>query len=187
MRVASIALVLMAALAAGCAATNKPAGRMEDAVQSRATVTEVQVPERLVTLRDARGEEILLVVPDTVKDLDRVTVGDEVVVSYTRALAWQVKRAGEGSPGVSEQASFNTVQPGEKPGATVGRSMTMTATISAVDLPSESVTLTDAEGRSRTIRVREPADLRKVQLGDLVDITYSEAVAVAVQPVAKKE
>jgi hypothetical protein len=28
--------------------------------------------------------------------------------------------------------------------------------------------------------------LRKVQMGDLVDITYSEAVAIAVRPVAKK-
>jgi len=28
--------------------------------------------------------------------------------------------------------------------------------------------------------------LRKVQVGDLVDITYSEAVAIAVRQVAKK-
>ena len=181
-----IAVVMAITLAAGCAATNKPTGRLEDGVQSRATVTEVDLAARVVALRDEGGQEILLVVPHTVKDLDRVIVGDEVIVSYTRAVAWQVKRAGEGAPGVSQQATFNTVKPGNKPGATVGHSTTMTATISAIDLTQESVTLTDVEGRSRTIRVREPADLRKIQAGDLVDITYSEAVAVAVQPVAKK-
>jgi hypothetical protein len=122
-----------------------------------------------------------------VKDLDQVKPGDEVIVSYTTALAWQVKRAGAGSPGVSQQASFSTVKPGSKPGATVGQSVTMTATISAIDLPHDSVTLTDPEGRSRTIKVREPADLRKVQVGDLVDITYSEAVAITVRQVAKKD
>jgi hypothetical protein len=175
------------ALAAGCAATKKPAGRLEDAVQSRATVTQVDLPARLVTLRDERGQEVVLLVPHTVKDLDQVMAGDAVVVSYTRAVAWQVKRAGDGALGVSEQASFTTGKPGDKPGATLGHSLTMTATISAIDLPRESVTLIDAEGRPRTIRVREPADLRKVQLGDLVDITYSEAVAVAVRPVVKKE
>jgi hypothetical protein len=45
----------------------------------------------------------------------------------------------------------------------------------------------ESEGKSHTIRVREPEDLRKVHVGDLVDITYSEAVAIAVRPTAKKD
>lgn len=48
------------------------------------------------------------------------------------------------------------------------------------------VTLTGPEGNSRTIKARDPANLKKVQVRDLVDITYSEAQAVAVRPVNKK-
>jgi len=33
---------------------------------------------------------------------------------------------------------------------------------------------------------RDPANLKKVQVGDLVDMTYSEALAIAVRPVNKK-
>jgi hypothetical protein len=179
--------VMMTMALAGCAASPKPAGRLEDGIQSRATVTEVDLPKRLATLTDDQGQEIVVEVPDTVQDLEKVKAGDEVVVSYTTALAWQVKRAGDGAPGVSQQAGFTTTPPGDKPGATVGRSVTMTATITAIHLSNGTVTLTGPEGRSRTIKVREPADLRKVQVGDLVDITYSEAVAIAVWPVAKKD
>jgi hypothetical protein len=115
-----------------------------------------------------------------------VKPGDEVIVSYTTAVAWQVKRAGDAAPGVSEKTTFNTEKAGEKPAATVGRSVTLTTTITAIDLSKDTVTLSGPEGGSRTIKVREPADLRKVGVGDLVDITYSEAVAIAVRTVAKK-
>ena len=187
MRVRIGCAMLITVLAAGCSTTQKPpSGRLEDATQSRATVTEVYLPERLVTLKDDRGREIILEVPDQVKSLDQVKAGDEVIVSYTTAVAWQVRRAGEAAPGVSEQTAFSTEKAGEKPAGTVGRSVTLTTTITAIDLPRESVTLTGPEGRSRTIRVREPGDLRKVQVGDLVEITYSEAVAIAVRTVAKK-
>jgi hypothetical protein len=184
MRRRIIAVIVM--MAAGCAATEKPAGRMEDVIQSRATVIEVDLPERLVTLRGDQGQQIIVEVPDEVKNLDQVEAGDEVVVSYTEALAWQVKRAGDGAPGVSGQAGITTAKPGDKPGRTVGRSVTLTTTITAIDLANGTVTLTGPEGTPRTIKVREPANLRKVQTGDLVDITYSEAVAIAVRPVAKK-
>jgi hypothetical protein len=79
-----------------------------------------------------------------------------------------------------------TAQPGEKPGGTLGRTVTVTTTITAIDLANGTVTLTGPGGDSQTIKARDPANLKKVQVGDLVEITYSEAVAVAVRPVEKK-
>ena len=97
------------------ATTQKPpSGRVEDAIQSRATVTEVDLPERLVTLKDERGREFVVEVPDEVKSLDQVKAGDEVIVSYTTAVAWQVRRAGDAAPGVSEQTSFQHREGGRK-------------------------------------------------------------------------
>jgi hypothetical protein len=39
--------MIIALLAAGCAATQKPSGRLEDGTQSRAIVTEVTLPGQL--------------------------------------------------------------------------------------------------------------------------------------------
>ena len=183
-RVLVIAMTL--ALFAGCAATHKPSGRMEDVVEARATVTAVDLPQRVVTLRDERGDELVVEATDEVRNLDQVKVGDEVVVSYTEAVAWQVKRAREGAPGVSTEEAVTRAKPGDKPGGRVGQSVTVTATITAIDMANDTVTLTGPGGRSQTIKARDPANLRKVQVGDLVDITYTEAVAIAVRPVGKK-
>jgi Cu/Ag efflux protein CusF len=78
-----------------------------------------------------------------------------------------------------------TAKPGEKPGGTAGQSVTVTTTITGIDPAAGTVTLTGPGGQSRTIKARDPANLKKVQVGDLVDITYSEAVAVAVRPASK--
>jgi len=179
-----ITLMILAVLA-GCA-TQKPSGRMEDVIESRATVTAIDPSQRLVQLRDENGQEILLAGSDRVKRLNEIKVGDQVAVSYTEALAWQVKPASKGAAGVSTQDSVTKAKSSESPGGTVGRTTTLTATITAIDLASGTVTLTGPGGNAQTIKARDPANLKKVQVGDLVDIVYSEAVAIAVRPLDKK-
>jgi hypothetical protein len=158
---------------------------MEDVVESRATITAVDRSQRQVTLRDESGGEFVVEATDAVRNFDQIQVGDEVVVAYTEALAWQVKPAGEGAPGLSTDEGVTRAKPGEKPAGAVGRSVTITATITAIDLAAGTVTLTGPGGNSRTIKARDPNNLKKVKVGDLVDITYSEALAVSVQPVGK--
>ena len=182
MKALFFALVTTLALLAACA-NQKPSGRLEDTIQARATVTAVDLQQRVVTLKDEQGHEVVVDVPDTVANLDQVKVGDQVIASYTEALAWQVKPATQGAPGVSTDTGVTTSQPGSKPGATVGRTVNVTATITAIDLPNGTVTLTGPGGQSQTIKARDPANLKKVKVGDLVDITYTEAVAVSVKPV----
>jgi len=173
------------ALLAVCA-TQKPSGRMEDVIESRATVTAIDLPQRLVTLKDQQGREVVVEVSDQVKRLNEVNVGDQVVVSYKQALAWQVKPSSQGAPGVSAQDTVNRAPPSEKPGGTVGRTVTMTTTITGIDLANGTVTLTGPSGGSQTFKARDPENLKKVKVGDLVDITYTEAVAIALRPAANK-
>ena len=71
-----ITLMILAVLA-GCA-TQKPSGRMEDVIESRATVTAIDQSQRLVQLRDENGQEIVLAVSDRVKRLNEIKVGDQV-------------------------------------------------------------------------------------------------------------
>ncbi len=181
LRIALAALVLLAACA-----TKPPSGRVEDVTTARATVTAIDLPSRQVTLKGPDGQETVVVVGDAVKNLGQVKVGDEVLVSYTEAVAWQVKPAGQGTPGVSTQDNITTAQPGARPGGTATSSVSMTATITDIDLAKGTVTLTGPGGKAHTFKARNPDNLRRVKVGDLVDITYSEALAISVQPVDKK-
>jgi len=172
-------------LLAGCTA-QKPGGEIERTIQAEAKVIDINPQTRLVALEGKDGGVIVVEASDAVKNLDQVHVGDTVKIAYTEALAWQVKKSSEGAPGVTAGAEVQTAKPGEKPSGTAKRAVTITATISAIDLQNGTVTLTGPQGRSRTIKAVNPENLKKIKVGDLVDITYSEALAVSVQPVAKK-
>ena len=199
MRTYALALVAAIGLFAGCASEPKPTSEpkpisqpkpsgtvAENTVEAQATVTAIDLPQRIVTLRLADGTSMLVQASEAVYNLPQVRVGDMVKVTYTEALAWQVKAASEGTASLYENVSADRAPPGQKPGGRVGRTVTLTTTITAIDTAQGTVTLRGPEGNSRTIKVADPANLSKVQVGDLVAITYSEAVAVSVQPVGSK-
>lgn len=179
----SIAALTAFALLAGCAGSSqKPAGRMEDVTELQATVTAVDLPHRLVTLKGEGVDEVVVEASDAVKNLDQVKVGDVVAVSYTEALAWQVRPAGQGGPGVGTGEDVTTAPPGAKPSVAAKQSFRLTASITAIDLDKGTVTLTGPQGNSRTFKALDPGNLKKVKVGDLVDLTYSQALAIAVRP-----
>jgi hypothetical protein len=186
-------LFLAASLAfvAACAtaekpADDKPSGREQRLVEVRALVIGVDQKHRLLALEADDGQRMVLPVAEEFRDFERARVGDRVVVSYTEAIAWQVKPSDKGAPGVSARETLRNPGPGEAPGGTIERALTITATITAFDMARGTVTLTGPEGKSRTFKAHRPADLEKIRVGDLVDITYSEALAVGARQQAKK-
>ena len=185
------ALLAIATVLAGCASPGKPAdekpgGREQTLVEMRAVVIGVDQKHRLLALESDDGGRMVLPVAEEFRDFERARVGDQVVVSYMQAIAWQVKPADKGAPGLSARETLSNPRPGEAPGGTIERALTITAMISAFDPARGTVTLTGPQGSSRTFEVRRPADLEKLRVGDLVEITYSEALAVGVRPEVKK-
>ena len=185
-----IILVASLALLVGCAsggkpADEKPSGREQRLVEVRAVVIGVDQKHRLLALEGDDGGRMVLPVAEEFRDFERARVGDQVVVSYTEAIAWQVKPADKGAPGVSTRETLSNPGLGEAPGGAIERALTITATITALDMARGTVTLTGPQGRSQTFKVHRPADLEKLRVGDLVDITYSEALAIGVRPEVK--
>jgi hypothetical protein len=61
------------------------------------------------------------------------------------------------------------------------------ATIEAINKEKETVTLKGPEGKMKTVKVRNPANLEKVAVGDRVMITLTQAVAIDVTGAPAKE
>jgi Cu/Ag efflux protein CusF len=116
------------------------------------------------------------------RNLAQVKPGDQVVVSYHESLAYQVKRAGQDAPGASVGDASARTEPGEKPGALEAQQITLTSTIEAIDTEAGTVTLKGPDGETVTTKVRHPDQLERVKVGDLVEFTYTEAIAVSVEP-----
>jgi predicted RecA/RadA family phage recombinase len=160
----------------------KPKGEIANITTVTATVVAIDLKKRLVTLKGPKGNEFQVEADQRVKNLPQVKVGDKVDVGYYESIAWNVRKAGDGVSGGSSKSGVATAPPGEKPAAAVGSQVTITARIEAIDPAGGTVTLTGPLGNSKTIKARDPKNLERVKVGDLVDITYTEALAVQVRP-----
>jgi ribosomal protein S17 len=143
----------------------------------RGTVEAIDKEKQTVTLKGP-NRSLTIQVRDP-KKLDAIKVGDPVVGKYYEALVLQVKKAGTASPGASVQQETATSKPGETPAGAVGERVTITATITAIDKAAKTVTIKGPEGRTETIKARDPKNLEAVQVGDLVEITHTRALAIA--------
>lgn len=179
----SLAIALLGCLAACSSTDDRPSGTYQDVVEAQASVVAIDHAQRLLTLKGDDGVAVQVRASDEVRNLEQVRAGDKVVVSYTEAVSWQVKGPGEGAVGVAATAEGDRAAPGELPSGKLGRSVRLTARISAIDLEHETVTLTGPQGNSLTLRPRVPENLKKVKVGDLLDITFSQTVAVDVRRV----
>jgi len=150
-------------------------------VSATATVKALNLKTRHVTLQRADGSVIKFVAGDDVRNLPQVKVGDEVNVTYYESLAYEVRKPGAAAPGATVTEGAARAKLGEKPGGAAGRVTTITATIAAIDKGAGTVTLRTPDGETTTIKARNPDNLNRVSVGDLVDITYTEALAISVE------
>jgi len=157
----------------------------EQAVKVTAKVKKVDLKTRHVTLEGADGKLVTVTCGDEVRNLPQVKVGDDVVATYYQSIAYEVKKPGDATPGVAVAEGAQRAELGQKPGASAARVTTVTATITGIDKTNGTVTLTGPDGDPTTVKARNPANLDKVKIGDLVEITLTESLAIAVEPAKK--
>ncbi|HZN51883.1 MAG TPA: hypothetical protein VFD81_14675 [Methylomirabilota bacterium] len=161
-------------------------GKSEASVTKiRGTVAGVDKDAGTVTLKGPKGRTVTIEVKDKSK-LDQINVGDPVVAAYMEAVAWRVVKAGSGAaPGVSTQETRVSSKPGETPAGAVGREVTATVTITAIDRKNHTVTVKGPQGGTETIKAKEPKNLEGLKVGDMVEISYSQALAVSLDKSGK--
>jgi hypothetical protein len=176
----------LATVAMAQAPAEEPKGEaVMSSVEITATVTKIDQATREVTLKAKDGEEYTFVASDEVKNLAQVEPGDVLTVVYAEALAYEVKKGGSA---VSPETTVagGRAEPGAKPAGIVGQQTTVTVTITAIDPTIPTVTFTGPAGNTKTIKVMRPEKLEGVSVGDTVEITYTEALAIKVDEAPKQ-
>ncbi|HSD94755.1 MAG TPA: hypothetical protein VLA94_04960, partial [Syntrophales bacterium] len=88
--------VLMMSLAMDAIAQERAApeasGYTEETGTITATVQAVDLEKRIVTVNSPKGEVVEIRVDEMVKNLSSVKVGDRVVLSYFKSIAYQVTK-----------------------------------------------------------------------------------------------
>jgi hypothetical protein len=194
------ALVLITAALAATAFAQKPDAAGGTVVTSepgkaavvRAVVISAQVvgidkATRTLTLKGPQGGVVDIAAGDEVKNFDQIKLGDFVVARYAQALALELRKTKvkAGEPTVREGAARS--KPGEAPSAVGAREVTAIAEVIGVDAKNSTVTLKGPRGNVVTLDVRNPDQFKLVKKGDQVDVTYTEALALSVEPAPAKQ
>ena len=151
-----------------------------------ATVEAIDTENRLISLRGPNGPATILAGPEIV-NFPQIHVGDEVKVKYTVALAAKITKSKE-TPTTKLDTQAHTAPEGSKPSASVGATITTTVQIEAVDKSFETVTFKRPDGFVRTIAPASPEGkkfIKTLKKGDMVDVSYTEALAISVEPAKK--
>ena len=150
-----------------------------------ATVEAIDSENRLISLRGPNGTATILAGPD-IKNFAQIHVGDKVKVKYTAAVVANITKS-KATPTTTVDTTAYTAPTGSKPAAAVGATISTTVQIESVDTSFDTVTFKRADGFSRTIAPASPEGkkfIRTLKKGDMVDVTYTEALGISVEPAA---
>jgi hypothetical protein len=180
------ALALPAGAQTGAAVVGKGPGVAGAAqtVKLTATITAIDAATRAVTLKGPEGKVVTLTAGDEVKNFAQMKVGDQVNVEFVEAVTLELKKGSTAAVSRTDQAAAAGAKPGERPAGMVGRKVTIIAEVMSVDAKTQVVTL---RGPQRTVelKVPDPEQFKRIAKGDRIEATYTEAVAIAVEPAKK--
>jgi len=179
-----LAILAVAAMVSSAWAQQPGGAWTQSLIKTRATVTAINAATREVTIQGDQGPVTISVSPD-VKNFANLKVGDRVNVSYYRGIGAQIAKGTKkvSDPAVSTFTSGNS--PGMRPAGKAGASATVTVKVQDVNLPTNTVAFTQSDGTTHIIEVKSPEMqqfIRELKRGDVVQVTFTDSIAVSVTP-----
>ena len=151
-------------------------------VSLETVVLEIDRAKRKITLADQSGNKVTMDASE-VQRFNEIEVGDRVLATYVTLLGAEFREptaAEKETPlvvlGAAERASLI-----EDPGAFAGALIKAVVTVENIDKANRLVTIKGPRGNYVTLPVQDPVLLQDLELGEVVIMTYGEAVGIALQ------
>lgn len=162
-------------------AMEKPSIFTSQSITVTAVVEAINHETREVTLRGPEGNTISFVASEEARNLGQVSTGDIVMAEYEQSLSIEVFANDGSTPGSGELTVAGRSKEGEMPGMAAIDTQVVTATVEAINLEANTFKLKYPSGEINEYVAQDPENLKKAEVGDLVMITYTEAVAISVE------
>lgn len=197
-RSSSVTLIVAALAISGCQSTPPPAepsapapralpGPMTAAsagVTLQGQITAIDTRNRAVTVTGADGGSLDFIAGADVRNFNQLKVGDKVTLDYQAAVALDLQPAGSAPVGVTRSQAGTVPIRGATPGGARSNTIEIVTEVAAVDPVANTIALRGPRGNTQIIAV-EREDLRaklpSVKRGDLLKISYTEAVALGIR------
>lgn len=163
------------------AALDRPSFSASQSMTVSAVVQAIDHETRVVTVRKPDGEEITFKASEEARNLDQVEVGDVLIAEYVESVSIDVMANDGLGADAAEVAALARTAEGEMPGfAAMGTSVVI-ATVEEINVEMNTFKLKGPDGTVSEYVARNPDNLNRAVVGDLVVITVTEAVAIAVE------
>jgi len=151
-------------------------------VTASAIVIGIEKATRTLMLELPDGEVVQVAADERIRNFDQISVSDEVVVEYAQSLSLTLQKVRSDDTDVSIGAAAARAEPGMKPAGRTGQVIQALADVVAVTPSKSTMTLKGPQGRIFELLVNNPDHFKIVNAGDQVMVTYTEAIAVSVEP-----
>jgi hypothetical protein len=151
-----------------------------------ATVVAINLETRELTYKRDDGAVRTIVVSEEVKNLPQVKVGDLIKLRYHDAVSIRLDKSSGGKAEFKESSGISRNVPGSKPGGYAGRETTISATVDKINALDSVVTLKGPKGGLLDVVLEDPSIIGKLNIGDLVVVKYTEALAISVEKAPAK-
>ncbi len=149
--------------------------------QITAVVEAINHETREVKLRGPEGNAIIFTASEEARNLAQVKVGDIVSAEVIQSMRIEVFANDGMEPGRGEISVLGRTAEGEMPGAVAIDTQIITATVEEINIEANTFKLKGPDGTVNEFVARNPENLKKASVGDLVVITYTEAMAISVE------
>ncbi len=181
----ALVLLLCAAATSAVAAQQdeleRPSFHASQSMMVRATVEAIDHQTREVTLRMPEGDTVSFVASEEARNLGQVAVGDVVNAEYVESLSIEVV-ANEGfEPDSGELQAIARTKEGEMPGVAAIDTQIATATVEEINIEANTFKLRGPDGSVEEYVARNPGNLKRAKVGDLVIFTVTTSVSIVVE------
>ena len=132
---------------------------------------------RTVTIKGPKGNERTVAVPPEAQNFDQVKKGDRFKVRFYEQVAVSITKNGGAPEAASGGTTVELAPKGGTPGGVAARTVSVSAIVEAVDPANQQITLKDDKGESTSLKVGKDVNLKAVQPGDKVNVSYTQALA----------
>jgi hypothetical protein len=184
MRIATAIVLLSTAIV--CVAgeesgMDKPSFSASQSLTISALVEAIDHETRVVTVLKPDGEKVTFTADDQVRNLAQVNVGDYLIAEYVETVSVEVM-ANEGFEAeAAELSAMTRAEEGAMPGFAAMDTMVITATVEEINIEANTFKLKEPDGSINEYTARNPDNLKRSAVGDLVVITTTAAVAIVVE------
>ncbi len=166
----------------------RPSREKWDEVSMQGTVTEINAETRDITLMGTDGGLMTVTAGEEVERFNEIGVGDVIKFDYYTYIKAEFRdpTPEEVAEPVQMMVEGGKAPEGMDPAAVVGAVVKAVVTIEALNRPYMIATVSGPNGNYVSIPMEDEKLITELHIGEVLILTYAEAIAVALEKVGVK-